>query len=52
MCQLSVCHPVETQLVVCTSNGWLYRYNACANFHHKNLSDEAASADTMTAEKL
>jgi len=52
MCQVFVRHPVETQLVASMSNRWMYRYNARANFHHTNLSDETASADTMAAEKL
>ena len=50
MCQLHVRHSVETQLV--TSNGCFYKYNARADFHHMNLSDEAANADTMAAHKL
>jgi len=50
MCQLFVRHPVETHLVA--SNGWLYRYKARANFHRMNLSDDAASSDTMAAEEL
>jgi hypothetical protein len=50
MCQLGVRHPVETQLVA--RNGWFYKYNARANFHHMNLSDEAANTDTTAADKL
>jgi hypothetical protein len=50
MCQLFVRHAVETQLM--TSNGWFYRYNARANFHHMNLSDAVASTDTMAADIL
>ena len=47
MCQLFVRHLVATQLVAI--NRWFYRYNAGANFHHINFSDEAARADALAA---